>query len=280
MSLCISPHFIYIIKKSLSGLKINKKPITKETSLCTFPKGSFTVEAAVVIPLVAGFLVSLLFFLRIIQVQSVVDEALIYAGRKVATESSITDSHAALFLTAELYFLQILEEYECVEDYVEQGKLGILLVHSDFEEEDIVLRAEYSMKFPIAFFDIGRIRLWNENRFRKWTGEGVISDEESVYISKSGEVYHRDAECRSIKLAVEQIRKKDVEKLRGADGQKYYPCSACTKKVLETDYVYYTEYGTLYHGTTSCSALKRTVTKIPLSDIGQRRPCSYCYKDK
>lgn len=278
MSLRMTPHSISI-KKTLSRHKPLEILISQETSLYTFRKGSFTVETAVVIPLAAIFLVSILFFLRIIQVQAVVDEALFYAGRKLAAESSITDSETALFLSAELYFFQILEEYECIEDYVQYGNLGINLLNSDFSGEDILLRAEYSMKLPVSFFSFGRIYLWQQNSFKKWTGKGIVTSEDYVYISKSGEVYHASLDCRSIRLSVKQAPYSKIETLRGSDGQKYYPCSECAEDIDQNTHIYYTEYGTLYHAEISCSALKRTVIKIPLTGVGDRRKCRYCYSD-
>jgi hypothetical protein len=272
----MTPHSISI-KKTLSRHQSYNILINKETSLYIFQKGTLTVEAAVAIPLIAMVLVCVLFFLRIIQVQAAVDEALFYAGRKVAVESSITDSDAALFLSAKLYTLQILEEYECIEDYVEYKSLGISLLNSDFSGEDILLRAEYSMKLPVDFFGWGKIDFWQQNTFKKWTGDGVVEAGEYVYVSKSGEVYHKSINCRSIDLSVQQTSYHQIESLRGLDGQKYYACTKCVKKLSPTDKVYYTEYGTLYHGDISCSALRRTVNKIPISDVGDRRKCSYCY---
>lgn len=279
MSLSMTPHSISI-KKTLSRHTSYKLLISKETSLCTFRKGSFTVEAAVVIPLSAIILVSILFFLRIIQVQAAVDEALFFAGRKVAAESSVTDSQTALFLSAEAFFLQILEDYECIEDYVQYGSLGISLLSSDFSGDEILLRAEYSMKMPISFFRFGKVYLWQQNTFKKWTKEEAVSGEDYVYISQSGEVYHASSNCRSLRLSVKQAPYSKIETLRGLDGQKYYPCSGCTKKSAYNVSVYYTEYGTLYHSDISCSALKRTVIQIPLTDVGDRRKCRYCYSDE
>ena len=278
MSLSMTPQKISI-EKTLSRHTSYKILISQETSLDTFLKGSFTVEAAVVIPIAAFCLVSILFFLRIIQVQAVVDEALFYAGRKVAVESCITDSETALFLSAEVYFLQILEEYKCIEDYVQYGSLGISLLNSDFSGDDILLRAEYGMKFPFSFFGLGKISLWQQNCFKKWTEEGEISVGDYVYISKSGEVYHASKDCRSIRLSVNQTFYSNIDTLRGLDGQKYYPCSECMESTSKSSIVYYTGYGTLYHGDISCSALKRTVIKIPLAEVGDRRKCSYCYCD-
>ena len=278
MSLNMTPRRISI-EKTLSRHITNKILILKETSLYTFQKGSFTLEAAVVIPIAAFCLASILFLFRIIQVQAAVDEALFYAGRKVAVESSITDSNAALFLSAVVYFLRILEEYECIEDYVEYGSPGISLLNSDFSGEDILLRAEYQMKCPISFFGFGKVYLWQQNSFKKWTGEGAVSVGDYVYVSKTGEVYHASSDCRGIRISVKQTSMSQIETIRGGDGQKYYPCSYCIEDIGPKGMVYYTEYGTLYHGEISCSALKRTVTKIPLAEVGDRRKCSYCYSE-
>ncbi len=271
---------IKYFSKSLPGHTYRKRKISQETSSYAFQKGSYTIEAAIVIPFVAGFLVSILFFFRILQVQAAVDEALIYAGRKVAAESSITDSETVLFLSTELFFHQILDEYECVDEYVEFGKLGILLINSDFSGDEITLRAEYSMKMPISFFDVGRIYLWQQNSFCKWNGDGEVQKEDVVYVTATGEVYHCSKNCRSIRLSVKQTDYSSIGGLRGKDGQKYYPCSLCLKEISSNGKVYYTDYGTLYHGDISCSAIKRSVSQISLSEVGTRRKCSFCYTEE
>lgn len=267
------------INQALPGHMCIKNLNLKEASLCTFQRGSFTIEAAVVIPIVAGFLVCILFFFRMLQVQAAVDEALCYAGRKVAVESSITESEAALFLSAELFFYQIIDEYECVEKYVENGNFGISLLKSDFSGEDISLRAEYSMKLPVSFFELGRVYLWQQNTFRKWTGDGGTNEQKWVYVSATGTVYHKTMDCRSIRVSVRQTAYSNIEGLRGKNGQKYYPCSSCVEEVLNQEIVYYTDYGVLYHKDISCSPLKRTVTRIPLSEVGNRTECRFCYQD-
>ena len=276
MSLSMTPHSISM-KKTLSRHKAYEVLIPQETSLCAFLKGSFTVEAAVVIPVAAMFLVCILFFLRVIQVQSIVDEALFYAGRKVAVESSVTDSDTVLFLSAELYFLQILGEYQCIEDYVEHGRVGISLLNSDFSGEDILLRAEYSMKLPVSFFGFGEFHFWQQNSFRKWKGDDTVATGEYVYVSKSGEVYHSSTDCQSIRILIKQTTYETIEQIRGSDGQKYYPCAKCIEDIYYGVKVYYTDYGTLFHSDVSCNALTRTVMKIPLSDVGNRRKCRFCY---
>ena len=66
--------------------------------------------------------------------------------------------------------------------------------------------------------------------------------------------------------------------LRGKNGQCYYECSRCDWKDEEKETVYYTDYGTLYHKDIRCSSIKRLVEKIKLEEIGERRPCHFCYE--
>ncbi len=250
----------------------------QRTSFCTCLKGSYTLEAAVVIPLIAAYLVTLLFFFTILEIQCKVDEALLYAGRKTAVESSIVDSEEVLFLSAEAYLLYALQDDKVIEKYVEHGSLGVQLWWSDFSDETIVLRAEYVVKLPISFGGMDEIKLSSQNMFRKWIGDRSIEESgDYVYIARSGEVYHKDLTCRSINLSVHKTSIESISSLRGKNGQRYKECSRCTWENNSRERVYYTDYGEWYHKSIACSAIKRTVDKIRIEEIGERRPCSFCY---
>lgn len=250
----------------------------QRASFCTCRKASYTLEAAVVIPLVAGYLVTLLFFFSILEIQCEVDEALLYAGRKTAVESSMVDSEEALLLSAEAYMLYALQENSLIEKYIKHGVWGISLWKSEFEGEEIVLRADYVVKLPISFGGIGQVELSSQNCFRKWTGDRVPETEGTfVYVTASGEAYHANLSCRSVNLSVKSTTIDAISFLRGKDGQKYYECSWCEWESSSRERVYYTDYGTLYHKDIGCSAIKRTVEKIELEDVGDKRPCSFCY---
>ena len=276
MSLCKISSFPKVVK-SLPGRMRTKHKHFKGTSLCTFLKGSYTVEAAVVLPVVAGFLTTILFFFRMLQVQDVVEKALYYAGRKTAVESSITESEAGLLLSAEYFFRQALRDAECIDDYVNNGSLGIHLLKSDFSGEDIYLRAEYSMNMPVSFFGLGKIYLWQQNSFRKWIGDKGMETGEYVYIAETGNVYHSSLECQSIHIRVMYTTLEQIQDIRGYNGQKFYACSSCIDEKNAPKTVYYTNYGRLYHGNIHCSFIKRTVKKISIEEVGERGPCSFCY---
>lgn len=246
----------------------------QSTSLCTRGKASLTVEASIIIPLTIGFLSIILFFFRMIQVQSTVEEALMYAGRTIAVESSVVDSEYLLLASGEGVFVSMIED-TVVERYVKNGPWGISLLHSDFKGESIVLRADYKMSLPVNFFGIDSIELSSENCCRKWVGD-VLSDVnvEWVYVTPTGRVYHTNINCRALDIKAKAAAYSEIRNYRGKNGQKFYCCSRCQKDNVTT--VYYTDYGRLYHADASCSALKRTIQKIPVAEIGGKRACTFC----
>ena len=251
----------------------------QRTSFCTCIHASYTLEVAIVVPVLAAYIVSLLFFFSILEIQYKVDEALYYAGRKAAVESSVFDSSEILFLSTEAYFLYALQEDSVIDKYVKNGKMGIQLWQSDFDNEVIVLRAEYIVELPIRIGKIGEIKLSSQNLFRKWTGDRILEESEGyVYVALYGEVYHKNLSCRSINISVKNTGVENISSVRGKNGQRYKECLRCTWENENKERVYYTDYGELYHKNISCSSIKRSVDKISIEDIGDRRPCSFCYK--
>ena len=252
---------------------------SKETSFIFCRKASLTVEASIVVPFMIGFLAIILFFFRIIQVQSLVEEALIYTGKKIAVESSIVSSQEMLFIAAESHLLKAAKDME-IEDYIEGGLLGISLWGSDFEGDTITLKATYHMKLPVSFFDIRTIKLCSKNCFQKWVGnENNQEDTNYVYITPNGTVYHASTSCRVLDLSVKRMNYGEIEELRGLNGQKYYACDRCVEPGEKKEIVYGTDYGHLYHQDINCSFLKRTIYKISITETEERKGCSYCYNN-
>lgn len=274
------------IKNLIFGRNRSPQICTQTSNICykgtffiTCRRASLTLEAAIVIPLMIGFLAIILFFFRVIQVQSIVEEALIYAGREVAVESSVISSEQVLFLSAEEHLSEALIN-RGIEDYIENGIIGISLWESNFEGTDIVLRAKYRMKLPVAFFEINTIELSSENHFQKWVGnEGTAGDENWVYVTEKGTVYHASTSCRVLDLSIQRVSFKEIEQLRGASGQKYYACGRCVEKNIKEEAVYCTGYGRLYHQDINCSFLKRSVKKVLVTEVQGKKACSYCYNE-
>ncbi len=116
---------------------------------------------------------------------------------------------------------------------------------------------------------------------RKWTGYDVMStdvgreEEEYVYITESGVVYHRSRNCSHLKVSISVVNYTEVSQTRNYYGQKYKPCEKCANG-KSTGLIFITDKGDKYHNSASCSGLKRTIQTVPLSKVGARGPCSLC----
>lgn len=254
----------------------------KGTPVCTRRKASYTLEAAVVIPLVTAFLTVLLFFFRVLQVEASIQEALVYAGRNAAVVSTATSSDAAALLTATGFFEKEIADDSYVKRYVMGGRAGILLAESKVSGEYIDLRAVYQVKVPIGFFSVNAINLVSESSSRRWTGrdEGEEQKDPTVYYTPTGKVYHLSRNCPYLDLSIRSVGIGEIGGLRNKNGHKYYKCSRCVAKNSSTSTVYITDYGTNYHAKLDCSALKRTVYRAALSEMQGRSACKKCGQKK
>lgn len=100
-------------------------------------------------------------------------------------------------------------------------------------------------------------------------------DDDVVYITKNGTVYHENKSCTYLKMTVSAVTEDTVSMERNNDGGKYYECSEC-KDCNHTGLVYITNFGDRYHYSASCSAIYRDIIEIKRSEIGDRKACSKC----
>lgn len=280
-----------IDKKLLQQTKIHKisLPVTKQMPIglykeappCIRMEGSYTAEAAVILPLFAAFMVVLLFFFRGLQVQQMVEDALIDTGRELAVlsyEEQQGKNVVGLF-AAKLLFLGKLQQEKATDTYIQGGKLAISLARSDFSGDYVELIADYSLRLPMGLFGKVAIPVTQRVKCRKWTGnsgKNSESEEEIVYITPSGEAYHRNKACSYLKLSVKPVNGSRILEYRNVDGGKYYRCSKCTTENKIYGTVYITDYGSQYHSKVDCVRLKRTIIAIRLSEVGSRHACGKC----
>lgn len=252
----------------------------KEIPFCTRLKGSMTLEAAVILPLYAGFIVSILFFFRVLQIETEVAEALSYASRMTAVESSVVESEAAQLTSAELLFRKEVAQYSLIKEYVSINGQGITLLGSSAKGDYIKLCATYKIRLPIGFFGVSGFTQTQKSVSRKWTGKHINSEEDDpyVYYTETGKVYHLTKSCPYLDLSIQKVPLAEVSGLRNKSKRKYSGCRKCAKNLSGVIYVYITDYGVLYHKDISCSGLKRTIYTVRLSQVGERPPCSKCGK--
>ena len=100
-------------------------------------------------------------------------------------------------------------------------------------------------------------------------------DEEIVYVTPTGRVYHRERNCTYLLPRVRALPAGELNRERNESGGRYYACETCRPGKSGT--VYVTEYGNRYHSSRNCSTISRTVKEVKLSAVvGRMPPCSKC----
>ena len=221
----------------------------QKASLCSFFKGSYTLEAAVIIPVAAVFFLTLLFSFRVLQIQTEVQEALNYASRKTACEASAVSSQTGLLVSAK----------------------------SDLSGSYINLQVNYYIKIPISLFEVKGVSICQKSKSHKWIGDRTDGKQSDyVYVTKHGTVYHRSRKCHYLDLSIKSADYVQISGMRNKNEHKYSACSGCVVKNYVSGKVYVTDYGTCYHSDLACSGLKRTIYLILLEETGGKRACGKC----
>lgn len=261
-------------------------------------KGSLTVEAAVVMPFFACFMVFILYFFRILQVQAGIAQSLQYTGRRIAAgyciqeeagdemanlqESGESDSSlldVGGLLKAKALFQQQLEKHGCPTQYISHGKYGIHFLQSDLSGNYVELKTTYKMKLPIGLLGNIQYQMAQEVKYRKWTGykpgEEDGEDDSWLYYTEYGRVYHASRSCSYLDLSIQGVPYGQAEQKRNHSGGKYHPCEKCGNKEIGA-MVYITDYGDCYHTSLTCSGLKRKIYMIRRSEATNKRMCRKC----
>lgn len=253
----------------------------KGTPRCTRLSAVFTLEAAIILPLMASFFVSLLFFFRVMQVQLEVQKALDDTGRQLAVYlTGEGGDSAGEHIAAEALFLKEMADRKEAGQYITGGSFGISLMESEFLEDEIHLKARYHIRLPIRIFWLWDFSMAQKADCRKWTGfrgtgEGNEADE-WVYITETGTVYHTTSTCTYLNLSIQSVDYEQVSAMRNEEGGKYYACELCVKDGDAGGHVYITNQGNRYHSDLNCSGIRRTVYMVRLSEVGSRNKCSRC----
>lgn len=281
-------------------------------------EGSLTVEAALVMPLFIFLIISFLYFIQIFTVQEQIQSSLTKMGLNLSRTSYIfqdfpsfeelLDFDLSIFGTEHDLGLEELADQAssggilklCARKYLDTNQInrsciqdgfeGISFQHSSiFGAEDILdIIAEYTVVLPIRILPIKDMHMVQRVRIRNWTGYEVAAtystgdnskeDTDIVYITDTGEVYHKDKNCSHIKLSITKVYGIPSDK-RNDNGGKYYPCEACVKGLADANANYYiTSDGSRYHSKRECSKITRKVREIPQAEIGSRRLCKRCGK--
>lgn len=262
---------------------------TRGTSQYACHKGSMTVEAALVMPFFACFMVFILFFFRILQVQAGVAQSLQYTGRRMAAEYWLQESGkddsgpeaVGGLLKAKIYFEKQLEKQGCPTKYISHGISGVHFFQSDLSGNYAELKATYKMKLPVRLLGNIQYQVAQGIKCRKWTGYKPGEDDEGddiwLYYTEFGTVYHASRSCSHLDLSIQGVPYAQLDQKRNHSGGKYYPCEKCGSEAAGS-MVYITNYGNRYHTGLTCSGLKRKIYMIRKSKATGKRMCKKCGK--
>lgn len=255
-------------------------PLSEGAPRCTRIPAVLTLEAAIIMPLLTYFFVTILFFFRVMQVELSVQNSLDTTARQLAVYLAEEEGKTAGVAVAKGLFIKEISAYKEISDYVTGGSAGVSLLNSKFTGEEISLRASYKVRLPLRVFWVCDFNMEQRADCRKWSGwkqaVGQESDEQWVYITQNGTVYHMTKSCTHLKLSIQSVAYDLVDALRNENGGKYYGCELCVPKNPTTGQVYITNQGDCYHSDLNCSGIRRTILMVRLSEVGNRRKCSRC----
>ncbi len=256
-------------------------------------KASLTVEASMVLPVFLFFFMGMIQFMASISIQSAVKNSLYEMGKELAKYAYVTRMGedvqenledwfgAGAYVLAETKFVSIEGKEFWDKSVVKGGSNGFSFRQSTFLDEEGILDLAVKYEVKIPFLMVGEISFPQVQRcyMRGWVGAGsdyFVNQDEMVYVTETGEVYHRNRDCQHLKITIETVTPMKLPGKRNESGGKYYPCEFCGKKTLLNQLYYITTDGDCFHTRQTCSGLKRTVLTIPITEINGRSPCKRC----
>lgn len=200
-------------------------------------------------------------------------------------------SYGISFLLSETYVKNSVEDYLGTKylnhTCLKGGASSISYLQSQILTDDDVidLVADYQISPFLSVFGLNSFSMQSRYYGHAWTGYTISSsdegdndeneEEEIVYITSQGSVYHTNKNCTYLNPSVTTIDASLLDTIRSSDGSIYYACEVCHPS--KTGTVVITEDGNRYHSSASCSSIKRTILSVPLSSVeDSMRCCSKC----
>lgn len=245
-------------------------------------KGSITLEAAISTCFFFFAALCLVGLMEIMALQTTVRGALYAVGKEMVEEAYLNPNILASRMEKEI--AEIIGKERLENSMIVGGSSGIDCSRSKTYGNTTImeLSASYQMELPILMFRIPIISHEETIRIKGWTGDegqGITGDQnEMVYVTDSGIVYHKDISCTYLELSIRAVSKESVSELRNQSGGVYKECTLCKKYTNMQGNVYLTNYGDRYHVSLECSGLKRNIYAVPLKDVYGLGGCAKCVK--
>lgn len=221
----------------------------RRAALDTFGKGSFTVEAAWVLPV---------FILGCMAMFSVFD----------------------LYDTYVRESMKLKEKAEKMAMNAYEADLSKTLYPDGY----ITLSKIVSYRIPYAPAPLPVIRIPCYARVHAWVGylgtEAEASDQseesEMVFVSDYESVYHTSSSCSYLELSIHQESFQSAAGMLNAYGSHYKPCEKCIGAGMAQGNVYVTDHGDAYHNSLECSGLTRSLHLVKKENYQNLSCCERC----
>lgn len=280
----------------------SRKLFSSEAFVSRNHSGSLTIEASLGLTVFLLFMTALCQLFLVMQLQLRIQNALEQVGNEAAQYSYLSgqvtlwDSQSQLITEIEEYLLAELSEEAlrlrfldvAGEEYLDHSVLENGTASISFDQSSILrehhrikLVVSYRIRLPLSALGLGSFSLSQQSYRYAWLGDAAPerkrdeNEEQMVYVAKNGQVYHLTLSCTYLNLSVHPVDYSRIAELRNDSGGKYYACERC-RPGNTSGTVYITNDGTRYHGDRECSGIRRNVTAIPISQVGDRRLCSRC----
>ena len=243
-------------------------------------KGSLSLEAALVIPIFFFAMLCLAFLLEMMALQVSMQNALYSVGKELSQQAYVSPMISTPSIRN--HIIDHVGEERIESSMIKGGTSGIDCSHSvsNWKTAVLDLSVRYTLEIPIFMFRIPAIPCEETLRIKGWTGyaEGSVEENEDVvYITDYGIVYHEDIECTYLEIAVRGILADTIQDARNDSGGKYYACEKCGKGT-HVGIFYVANYGDRYHTTLNCTKIKRNVYAVSRKEVLGRGGCSKCVK--
>lgn len=244
-------------------------------------KGSYTVEASLLMPIFALVMVFALLFFRMIAVGWGINSAI----RTVAYNTSLysaTDEDGKRITKNTIIGAGdiMIAKNKVPMKYIFGSYVGLDYKYSELTDREIDILVQYNVPIRIGggFFHDRNWHMMQRSKAKRWNGydphEGEDGEDDYVYVTEYGSVYHENINCSYLSSSIHVTDFGSIGRYRSRSTHKYYACESCGGN---SQTVYFTDYGERYHSSLTCSGLKRTIHRVKRSELnGRYPPCPKC----
>ena len=282
----------------------------KRTFLSIHLNGSITIEAAIALPLFAFCIISVMYLINVLYIQSTLQMHLENMARTITSYSCITTgldvkltddessiAEKVIFDSAGAIAVKTMFLTDEIKDFVDNtlivdGSEGISFWGSSVTNTDkpLDIILSYKIRMPFLPSDYFSFDINQHCYFKAFSGrelyKNIFLRVNLVYVTQDGEVYHANKVCTYLGRFTTLRNLTELQK----EKPDILPCTFCKHQtnlisiptLVQSEYVYVTEELDVYHYVEACPSLQRHLIRLPLAEaVGAYTPCSRCvvYED-